>query len=131
VAPAARNAVLLIDCERARWSLPEIVRRLDAGKVTYRGLMEDLEGCGPVARSIPARWNRLDEFVPVHGNSILHYTNMRWQPWLAAGHPLERIWLREALNAMGLDTPALDFSALLSEAESLGHVRQGLAAAIG
>jgi len=124
---SARNAVLLIDCERARWNLGAIVERIDSGDVAYRGLMEDFDGLGPISRTIPARWNRLDEFVPVHGNSLLHFTDMRRQPWLHAGHPLESIWLKALRAARSLDTPACDFDAILARAERLGHVRPGLA----
>jgi glycosyl transferase family 8 len=123
---SARNAVLLIDCERARWTLHDIIQCLDEGRVKYMDIMENLEGLGPVRRSIPARWNRLDENPP--GTALIHFTDMRRQPWLKPGHPLESVWLEYMRMARSLDTPACDFDAILARAEALGHVRPGLAA---
>lgn len=124
---SARNAVLLIDCVRAMWDLNIVVDDLDAGRVSYRGLMEDLEGLGPVARTIHARWNRLDEHPP--DTALLHYTDMRRQPWRAPGHPLEWIWLEEleaAVRERGTDA---DIPFVKAE-EAARHVRVGLAGAI-
>ena len=108
VEPSARNAVLVIDCERAFQlrDLGTLVWWLDSQQATYKGLMEDLrldgpnftgvedDWLGPVLRIIPARWNRLDEFVP-GDTSLLHFTDMRRQPWRKRGHPLEGMWLEE------------------------------------
>jgi hypothetical protein len=122
VVESARNAVLVIDCDRAFWDLEFIVKRLDLKLSDYQSLMENLNGLGPVARTIPARWNRLDEFVPVHGNSILHYTDMRRQPWLAEGHPLQDLWIEEARHGLA----SLEAQELLRRAVSNRHVHAEL-----
>lgn len=122
VAPEARNAVLLIDCEKARWDVRDIVRSLDRGEIAYKDLMEDLRGLGEVRRTIPSRWNRLDEYHP-GDTAILHYTDMQRQPWRFPRHPLERFWLdhlRAAYEAQMISPSRI------AAAEKGGHIRSGL-----
>lgn len=121
VSPDARNAVMLIDCERALWDVGAIVNRLDLGEVTYQGLMENLDGLGEVRRTIPDRWNRLD--VLPEDTAILHFTDMRRQPWRFPGHPLDGVWMCHLYDAM--KAGALGASEI-ARAEKAGHVRSGL-----
>ena len=51
-------SVMLLDCERLRWDIREIVARLDSGALTYEKLMYEMAEAGGVASHIdkPAHW---------------------------------------------------------------------------
>lgn len=99
--PANQAAVLLLDCNRLKWDLPAILADLDAGKFTYKQLMENIciEAPGNIRKTIPETWNSLEKFI--HGQTaLLHYTQMDIQPWRRWGHPLGHLWMRALRDAM-------------------------------
>lgn len=106
--PENQASVLLLDCNRLKWDLPAILSDLDAGKFTYKQLMESLciESPGNVHKTIPETWNSLEKYVP-SVTALLHYTNMNMQPWRRWGHPLAHLWmsaLRDAMRASRIST---------------------------
>lgn len=99
--PGWQSAVMLIDCERAQWRIADLVREMDEGRMGYGDLMNLRRfAC---AKTIHPGWNSMDKFIPGE-TRLLHYTNMRTQPWLRAGHPLESHWIREFEMAMRAGT---------------------------
>jgi len=92
-------SVMLLDCERLDWDIRQIVRRLDAGELSYEQLMYEMGAGGVVARTIDPVWNSLERYV-ADQTALLHYTDMNTQPWVFAGHPLGYLWTRDLLQAV-------------------------------
>lgn len=116
-----QTSVLLMDCDRLRWDLTEIIAQLDAEEYTYHGLMEDLcvEPKENVKCSIPSEWNSLEKYVEGK-TALLHYTNMDLQPWRKWwDHPLKDVWIREFRSA--LEAGMISLQMVQDEAD-LGHV---------
>jgi hypothetical protein len=115
-------SVMLLDCERLRWDIDEIVARLDAGTLDYESLMYRMSIAGRVRDDIPPCWNALERFDAAE-TALLHYTDMPTQPWLSAANPLGILWVRALLEAIdqgwiSRDEVAADVAA--------GHVRPSL-----
>lgn len=99
--PTNQASVLLLDCNRLKWDLPKILSDLDAGKFTYKQLMENLciEIPGNIRKTIPETWNSLEKYIP-GATALLHYTQMDAQPWRRWGHPLTHLWMSALRDAM-------------------------------
>ncbi|MCK9368350.1 MAG: hypothetical protein M0P72_14545 [Metallibacterium scheffleri] len=76
---------------------------------------------------IPSGWNELDHYEPTRTRN-LHFTKIRTQPWVHAGHPHGQLWVDEL--AMMLDAGALD-EAEVEEEVRLGYVRPSLLPQLG
>lgn len=128
--PGWQSAVLVWDCTIGI-RIGDLVADMDAGKCSYSQLM-NLKGLDGVSRSIDPNWNCLDRpdlRAMVNPQSrLLHYTDMRHQPWLRAGHPAEEVWLRELKAALRTGHIARDD--ILREID-LQHIRPSLAAIVG
>jgi len=115
-------SVILLDCERLRWRVEDIVAGLDEGRFTYEQLMQEMCIAPEVGRVLSPAWNSLERYEPGR-TRLLHYTDMDTQPWIFADHPLGHLWLdglRRALAAGAVDR------AFVERAVSLGHVRPSL-----
>lgn len=86
-------AVMLLDCARLDWHVDDIVRGLGRD-YDYNALMaiDPLLEPGDMRELIPAGWNDLDSFTPGRTRN-LHYTEIRTQPWVFAGHPHGGLWV--------------------------------------
>lgn len=115
-------SVMLLDCERLSWAIDEIVARLDSGELTYERLMFEMAAGGRVARTIPAKWNRLERWVEGE-TGLVHYTDMDTQPWVYADHPFGYVWCRDLLEAVKSGFTTIDF---VREHVQRGHVRPSL-----
>ena len=97
----AKFSVLLLDCERLRWSGERVVQELDQGRYSYEELM--FEMClVPEERkraAIPRRWNSLDRLE--RDTRLIHYTSVPTQPWRFGSHPAGGVWYRYLLEALG------------------------------
>lgn len=122
--PPAHFAVMLIDCERARWRPSDIVAKLDSGELTYEALMQRLAIVpeGQLGLSLNPAWNHLDHYEEGK-TQLLHYTNMLEQPWLCAEHPLNHLWTRELFQAIEHGDVSQD---LVDEHVQRGFVRPSL-----
>ena len=125
-APAKRRkqcSVMVIDCERTRWDVREIVAGLD-GRYTYEELMHEM--CildeSDIRFGVPFTWNSLEHF-DLH-TRLIHYTDMNTQPWVSPHNPLGRLWFKEVL--LMLETGALNWATLETEI-GLGYFRPSLA----
>lgn len=122
----ARFSVLLLDCDRLRWRIPEIVAALDEGRFDYAQLLYEMSWGPRVEGTIDARWNRLDSYQ-AGDTALLHYTDVHRQPWVSTEHPLGYLWMRELFEALedGFITPAE-----IEAAVAAGHVRPSLGAQV-
>ena len=96
-----QTSVMLLDCDRLSWDIKNIVRDLDEGRYDYEGLLRDmkLEPEGAVQDRVPTDWNSLEEYTPGK-TRLLHYTDMKTQPWVSRRNPLGDLWagaLRDAI----------------------------------
>jgi|688.fasta_scaffold609603_2 hypothetical protein len=116
---------VLFDCSQCRFPLEEIFREIDAGlysntdfhQMTPTFLEHRPYRLGPLD---PA-WNSFDRFE--QGTRLIHYTNLRTQPWKFPGHVHEEIWFRafEEARTAGLIS-AQDVDKTLSR----GYARQDI-----
>jgi hypothetical protein len=120
--PTARFSVLLLDCNRLRWKIGEIVAALDSGALNYQKLMYEMSWGPRVEGLVDPRWNTLDRYE-AGKTALLHYTDSARQPWVSTEHPLGYLWMRELLTAIdaGFITHAE-----IEAAVSAGHVRPSL-----
>jgi hypothetical protein len=87
---------ILFDCERCRFPLEEIFEDVDAGRysntdfhqMTPRFLERRAYRLGP----IDPVWNSFD--ICDAGTKLIHFTNLRTQPWKFPGHVHEDLWFR-------------------------------------
>jgi hypothetical protein len=123
--PGRHLAVMMLDCERLRWDVDEIIRGLDDGRYDYKQLMSDLVIVPEeqIAESIPVEWNHLETYEPGK-TKLLHYTVVSTQPWKNHQNPLGEVWMeayRDALAQRAVDP------ALVVDAVEKGHVKPSLA----
>lgn len=121
-------AVMLLDCARLDWHVDAIVAGLGV-RYDYNALMaiDPLLEAGDMRELVASGWNDLDHYDPARTRN-LHYTEIRTQPWVFAGHPHGNLWV-DALRAMLADD-SLSEEAIREEV-SLGHVRPSLLVELG
>jgi len=115
-------SVMLLNCSRLRWNIDQIVADLDSGKLDYAALMYDMRVTEKIGRDISPQWNSL-EFFEAGKTCLLHYTDMKTQPWISTVNPLGSLWLsalRRALTAGFISRDEIE-----REIKS-GHVRPSL-----
>lgn len=124
-APSARKkqcSVMMIDCERTRWDVTEIVGGLD-GQYTYEELMYEM--CilpeSDVRYGVPFAWNSLEHHD--RDTRLIHYTDMNTQPWVSPDNVHGNLWFREVF--LMLETSALMRSDLEREI-ALGYFRPSI-----
>ena len=115
-------SVMLLDCERLRWNLAEIVARLDSGELNYEKLMYQMAVAKQIDAAIDPRWNSLERYEDAK-TALLHYTDMNTQPWLSRDNPLNYLWSRDLFEAIDRGVISRDYVA--AEVAS-GHVRPSL-----
>jgi len=100
-ADAWYTSVMLMDCSKLKsWKLKEWVAMLNAGIVTYQGIMSaDKTGMNHKDfGNLEEKWNHLDHFD--NTTKIIHYTNVPTQPWKKGGHPNRHVFLKEMKAAL-------------------------------
>jgi hypothetical protein len=117
-------SVLLLDCNRLNWDVEAIVRGLDEGRYDYDGLMKELciEPPEAVQARIPPDWNSLERYVPGR-TALIHYTNMRRQPWVSRVNWNGSVWVRALRDAIH---DRFISRAEVREAIARGHARPSL-----
>ncbi len=92
-------SVMVLDCAALGWDIAAIVRRLDAGDLTYEQLMGEMRVARSIRPDIDPSWNSLERYeAGVTG--LVHYTDMPTQPWVASGNPLGYLWVRDLIEAV-------------------------------
>lgn len=125
-APSKRikqSSVMLLDCDRLQWDIEDIVRRIDAKEFDYAGLMYELRLVPEehVGYSIPFRWNSLEHFDS--DTCLIHYTDMRTQPWVNSLNPHGPLWVNELSLALADGFVTLD---QVEQEIDLGYARPSL-----
>jgi hypothetical protein len=115
-------SVMLLDCEKLKWDIQDIVSKLDNGTLTYKSLMEKMIVAKNPDASISCTWNSL-EYFERDKTGLLHYTDMNKQPWVSTKNPLAYIWVKALKDA--IDDGFID-ERLLDEHRKLGWVRPSL-----
>jgi hypothetical protein len=115
-------SVMLLDCERLRWNLTEIVARLDSGELDYEKLMYRMAVAERIDAAIDPTWNSLERFDDGK-TALLHYTDMNRQPWLSRANKLNYLWTRDLLEA--IDHGIISREYVAAEVTA-GHVRPSL-----
>jgi hypothetical protein len=121
-------AVMLLDCARLDWDVARIVGDLGV-RYDYNALMavDVLLAPGEMVERIPAGWNDLDAYDPARTRN-LHYTEIRTQPWVTAGHPLGHLWIEALRRAMADGAVG---EALVRGEIAEGYARPSLALELG
>lgn len=121
-------AVMLLDCEKLDWKVEDIVAGLGR-KYAYKALMQidPLLQPGQMRELVVAGWNDLDHYTAGRTRN-LHFTKIRTQPWVHAGHPDNRLWVDEV--RLMLQEGALS-AAELEEEVARGYLRPSLLAELG
>ena len=101
-------SVMLLDCAALTWDIRDIVRRLDAGELTYEGLMGEMRVAREVRAAIAPAWNSLERY---HNGvtGLVHYTDMPTQPWVSAANPLGYLWMRDLIEAVDDGVIPMDY----------------------
>lgn len=87
-------SVMLIDCERTRFTLDQYFDEIEAGSYTYSSLHQMLPDF--LARHpfkigrIDPHWNEFDRYDT--DTQLIHYTNLYAQPWKFRSHPYGDLW---------------------------------------
>ena len=92
-------SVMLLDCASLDWNIQEIVRRLNAGELSYDDLMYRMAVGGKVRADVPGIWNSLENYREGE-TALIHYTDMETQPWVSARNPLGYLWVRELMESV-------------------------------
>jgi hypothetical protein len=111
-------AVLMINCEKAKWDINNIVGLLDSGELSYEDLMFKFK-LAKVKKEIPPEWNSLDVYEDKK-TKLLHYTDMSRQPWIFPNHPYENLWLAGLQDSIKNNILTLD---IVENHKSLGFIR--------
>lgn len=115
-------SVMLMNCKKLDWDITNIIQELDQNTLTYAHLMEDMPICSSIGRTIPIEWNSLESFVPDQ-TSLLHYTDMPYQPWVSIWNPLGWIWCQALIKAV--DDGFIELEEIEEHAR-LGFIRPSL-----
>lgn len=115
-------SVMLLDCSRLDWKISELVASLDAGRIDYENLVARMSMVPQLGLDVDPGWNSLEAFEEVD-TSLLHYTDMRTQPWVFRPHALGWLWGQALLEAVDAGFVSLD---LLREHAQRGFLRPSL-----
>lgn len=124
-----QTSVMLLNCEKLRWDVNDIVGGLDSGRYSYKQLMSGLCIVPPDRHKplLPYRWNSLERYDPGL-TSLIHYTDMPTQPWISHDNSNGHIWYatcREALETGFISMSEVD------KAIRSGHISPELPQWIG
>lgn len=124
LATPGKLSVLLLDCDRLRWDVDQIIDGLAKGRYNYDQLMKEFCFLAPdeLSYCLPAEWNSLDLYHEEH-TKLLHYTHLQLQPWITDAHRLGYLWERELQDA--LQAGVVDAEEL-REAVAAGYVKPSL-----
>ncbi len=115
-------SVMLLDCEKLKWSIQDIVKLLDDDTLDYEKLMYEMQVAKKITLTIEREWNSLEYFKKGE-TKLVHYTDMGSQPWLFKTNPLTALWVEELTKAVDEGfIPTSEFKQYILS----GHVRPSL-----
>lgn len=109
-------SVMLLNCQALKWDVRRIVDDLDAGRLSYEELMYEMKAGGKINACLDPVWNSLERYKEGE-TALLHYTDMRTQPWVSWENPLGYLWVRDLIRAIDDGFISRDYVA--------DHVRRG------
>jgi lipopolysaccharide biosynthesis glycosyltransferase len=117
-------AVMVIDCQKNKWKIDDIIDDLDSQKFSYEDLMYRLciledEKIGEV---LPFEWNSLEHYD--QRTCLIHYTDMNTQPWVSTLNQNASKWYSEV--SLMLSNKSLGWSEIFNEVKE-GYFRPSLA----
>ncbi len=121
-------AIMQLDCSRLPWDAAACVASLGRD-YTYNELMslKPLLNDSEIRQRIPNGWNELDRYEPQQTRN-LHFTEIRTQPWVYAGHPCGGLWIDEVTRM--LQGGVLTEDILHTEID-LGYLRPSILVELG
>ena len=96
---ASQFSVMLLDCAALDWNIRDIVRRLDAGGLSYEDLMFHMVVGQKIRADVPRTWNSLENYKQGE-TALIHYTDMETQPWVSTRNPWGYVWVRDLIEAV-------------------------------
>jgi len=91
------TSVLLINCSMCRtWK--NIPARLKSGELSRREVMHG-KWIHPRMGDVGYEWNHIDLYKPGE-TKLLHYSDLKRQPWFQPEHPLRGMWEEELKGAI-------------------------------
>ena len=119
------TSVMLLDCQRCRFSVEQIFDEIDAGRYTYSDftrLGQPYLAANPLRiRELDSNWNVFDRHD--EQSKLIHYTHLMSQPWRHQGHPFATLWLQYFRAAV---ESHLITEAEIQKATWCGYARAGL-----
>ncbi|MDQ3755080.1 MAG: glycosyltransferase [Acidobacteriota bacterium] len=115
-------SVMLLDCDKLRWDITEIVKQLDSGELTYEQLMFEMKVAKEVRADISPEWNSLEHYEDGK-TALLHYTDMPTQPWVSCDNKWGYLWTRDLFEAIDDGFITVDY---VRDQIRRGHVRPSL-----
>lgn len=87
---------ILFDCSKCHFDLEQIFREIENGQFTnteFHQMAPAFLAMHPYAMGkLDPNWNSFDHFD--EHTKLIHYTNLRTQPWKFSGHPHESLWFK-------------------------------------
>ena len=114
-------SVMLIDTEKARWSVSDLQKRIAQGEFSYEEVLYQMKHVANIGRTLPNEWNDLENFSK--HTRLIHYTDMIYQPWISIRNRHAKIWCAELIEA--IITGYIDI-ALVEEHITKGWIRPSL-----
>jgi len=90
-------SVMLINCANAEY-WQHIPSRLQSGELNRAQVMHG-KWIRPRPVDIGYEWNHIDFFVP-YETKLLHYSDLKRQPWFQPQHPFAHVWRYVLIDAM-------------------------------
>ena len=113
---------MLLDCDKLRWDITEIVGQLDSRDLTYEQLMFEMKVAKDMRADISPEWNSLEHHEDGK-TALLHYTDMDTQPWVSCDNKWGYLWMRDLFEAIDDGFITIDY---VREQIRRGHVRPSL-----
>lgn len=118
-----QNSLLMLNAERLRWDIADIVARLDAGTLPLSAVRDEVRvGNPPPEPVIPHVWNDVEHFEPTV-SAIVTYADRPLQPWVSHANPFDEPWFRALFAAV--DSGAIPPD-LVARSIARGHARPSL-----
>lgn len=92
-------SVMLLDCDKLKWSAQDVVDMLDRGELNYHTLMREMKVAKNIGVKIPFGWNSL-EWYDEKDTGLIHYTDMPTQPWVSRDNSIGHIWVKDLIAAI-------------------------------
>jgi len=87
---------ILFDCSKCNFDLEQIFRNVDQGLFTnteFQQMAPNFLAQHPYSlAALDSNWNSFDHYD--ENTKLIHYTNLRTQPWKFAGHKHESLWFK-------------------------------------